>query len=148
MDTLGFLMVVLATAANVDDGAHAPKVLERLSASQRSRPTEVRGDGKYNNRSLQRWMADEQVGYPMTVVERPPGAKGLVLLPYRWVVERANAWTGKRRRCGKDYERSCESAEAMIRAGAIHLLLNRLAPQEGRASNPFNDIRKPMRKAA
>ena len=148
VDSLGFLIVVLVTAANVDDGTHAPAALARLTATQASRLDEIRGDGKYNNRTLQRWIVDEKVKYKMTVVERSPGAKGLVLLPFRWVVERTNAWTGKSRRCAKDYERTCESSEAMIQAGAIHLLLNRLAPKPSRAPNPFRYTRKPMQKSS
>ena len=147
VDTLGFLIVALVTAANVDDGTHAPAALARLTASHTSRLTEIRGDGKYNNKALQAWMKQEKVGYQLTVVERPPGAKGLVLLPYRWVVERTNAWNGKHRRHSKDYERSCASSEAMLQAGAIHLLLNRLAPKPGR-DNPFTYVRKSMPKAA
>ena len=148
VDSLGFLMVVLVTAANVDDGTHAPKVLERLSASHVSRLDEIRGDGKYDNRTLDRWLADEGVGYKMTVVERPKGVTGLVLLPYRWVVERTNAWNGKYRRNSKDYERTTESAEAMLQVGAIHLLLNRLAPNTERPAAPFKYTRKSMQKAA
>ena len=148
VDSLGFLIVALVTAANVDDGTHAPMALARLTAAHTSRLDEIRGDGKYNNRTLPQWMKAQEVRYKLTVVERPSGAKGLVLLPYRWVVERTNAWTGKCRRCSKDYERTCASSEAMIQAGAIHLLLNRLAPKADRAANPFRYARKPMQKAA
>lgn len=148
VDALGLLLVVLVTAANVDDGTHAPKVLGKLSASHVSRLEEIRGDGKYNNRTLDKWMADEGVGYRMTVVERPKGVTGLVLLPYRWVVERTNAWNGKCRRTSKDYERTTESAEAFIQAGAIHLMLRRLAPDEERPHAPFMYQRKPMPKVA
>ena len=114
VDSLGLLMVVLVTAANLDDGTHAPQVLARLTPEHRTRLDEVRGDGKYNNRTLDRYLARESVGYKVTVVERPEGVKGLVHLPYRWVVERTNAWTGKYRRNSKDYERTTASAEAMV----------------------------------
>jgi putative transposase len=148
VDSMGFLLVVLVTAANVDDGTHAPNVLKLLSASHRSRLDEIRGDSKYNNTALAKWMAEEKVGYRMTVVERPKGATGLVLLPYRWVVERTNAWNGKYRRNSKDYERTTASAEAMIRTGAIHLLLNRLRPDPDRNVAAFTYPRKPMQKQA
>jgi putative transposase len=78
------LLVVLVTGANADDGTTAPEVLQRLTREHRSRLDEVRGDGKYRNRALQRYLAREQVGYRVTVVERPTGAHGLVQLPYRW----------------------------------------------------------------
>ena len=91
MDSLGLLMAVLVTAANLDDGTAAPRVLAKLTPEHRSRLDEVRGDGKYNNRTLDRYLEDSGAGYKVTVVERPPGAKGLVHLPYRWVIERTNA---------------------------------------------------------
>ena len=60
VDSLGLLLVVPVTSANLDDGATAPReVLERLTPEQRSRLDEIRGDGKYNNRTLDRYLADE-----------------------------------------------------------------------------------------
>lgn len=148
VDSLGLLMVVLVTAANLDDGTHAPRVLARLTPEHRTRLDEVRGDGKYNNRTLDRYLAHESVGYKVTVVERPDGVKGLVHLPYRWVIERTNAWTGKYRRNSKDYERTTESAEAMVQVAMIHLMLHRLAPNTQDTQATFKYERKPMQKAA
>jgi putative transposase len=148
VDTLGLLLVVLVSPANADDGTHAPQVLERLTAEHTSRLDEVRGDSKYNNRTLARYLAKPQVRYTVTVVERPPGVTGLVLLPYRWVVERTNAWTGKYRRNSKDYERTTRMSEAMVQASAIHLMLRRLAPDPNRKPAVFKYPRKPMQKAA
>ncbi len=148
VDSLGLLLVVLVTAANADDGTTAPEVLRRLTAEHRSRLDEVRGDGKYNNRALDRYLAKEQVGYRVTVVERPAGAVGLVPLPYRWVIERTNAWTGKYRRNSKDYERTVSSSEAMIQVGMIHLMLRRLKPDPAERRAEFCYPRKPMKKAA
>ena len=91
VDSLGLLMAVMVTAANLDDGAAAPKVLAKLTPEHLSRLDEVRGDSKYNNRKLDEYLASSGAGYKVTVVERPAGAKGLVLLPYRWVIERTNA---------------------------------------------------------
>jgi putative transposase len=148
VDTLGLLLVVLVSPANADDGTHAPKVLERLTAAHTSRLDEIRGDSKYNNRTLDRYLRTSQVKYQVTVVERPPGVKGLVLLPYRWVVERTNAWTGKYRRNSKDYERTTAMSEAMVQASAIHLMLRRLAPDPTNTQAAFKYPRKPLKKAA
>jgi putative transposase len=148
VDSLGLLLVVLVTAANLDDGTTAPKVLDRLTPAHRSRLDEVRGDGKYNNRSLDRYLAREDVGYTLTVVERPAGARGLVLLPFRWVVERTNAWVGKYRRNSEDYERTTESGEAMVQVSQIHLMLRRLKPDPTETRAPFRYPRKPMQKPA
>ena len=148
VDSLGLLTVVLVTAANLDDGTHAPQVLAKLTPEHRTRLDEIRGDGEYNNRTLDRYLARERVGYRVTVVERPEGVTGLVHLPYRWVIERTNAWTGKYRRNSKDYERTTESAEAMVQVAMIHLMLHRLAPDTKNTQATFKYERKPMQKAA
>lgn len=148
VDTLGLLMVVLVTAANVDDGTGAPEVLKRLSTQHTRRLDEIRGDGKYNNRALDRYVKDSGARYKITVVERPKGVQGLVHLPYRWVIERTNAWVGKYRRNSKDYERSTSSAEAMIQVSSIHLMLNRLQPDPTTKKAPFTYTPSPMKKAA
>lgn len=148
VDSLGRLMVVPVTAANLDDGTHAPQVLAELTPEHRTRLDEVRGDGKYNNRTLDRYRARERVAYTVAVVERPAGVTGLVHLPYRWVIERTNSWTGKYRRNSKDYERTTASAEAMVQVAMIHLMLHRLAPDARHAQATFKYPRKPVQKAA
>lgn len=147
VDSLGLLLVVLVTPANADDGTTAPDVLGRLTPEHRSRLDEVRGDGTYNNRALDRSRARERVGYKVTVVERPAGAVGLAQLPYRWVIERTNAWSGKYRRNSKDYERTASSGEAMVQVAMIHLMLRRLKPDPAVRRADFRYPRKPMKKA-
>ena len=144
VDSLGLLLVVLVTAANKDDGTTAPEVLARLSKEHCTRLDEVRGDAKYNNRALDRYLDKAEVGYKLTVVERPAGSVGLVHQPYRWVIERTNAWVGKYRRNSKDYERTPASSEAMVKVGMIHLMLQRLKPDPTTKVAPFRYPRKPM----
>ena len=148
VDTMGLLMVVLVTSANVDDGTGAPAVLKLLSEAHKSRLDEIRGDQKYKNRTLARYLKQSKAQYQLTVVERPAGVRGLVHLPYRWVVERTNAWNGKYRRNSKDYERTTSSSEAMIKVSAIHLMLNRLRPDPNTKVAKFTYTRNPMKKAA
>lgn len=148
VDSLGLLLVVLVTAANLDDGTHAPKVLAKLTAAHLSRLDEVRGDSKYNNRTLDTYLVRSGARYKVTVVERPAGAKGFVLLPYRWVVERTHAWVGRYRRNSKDYERTTGSAEAMVQASVIHLMLHRLRPDHANAQAAFKYPRKTPQKQA
>ena len=148
VDSMGLRRVVRVTAANLDDGTHAPEVLALRTAAHRSRLDEIRGDSKSNNRTRDRYLVTSQARYKITVVERPPGVTGLVLLPDRWVVERTNAWTGKYRRNSKDYERTTASAEAMIQGSMIHLMVHRLKPDPTAPEAPFRYPRKPLKKAA
>jgi putative transposase len=80
----------------------------------------------YGNQ-LALWIA-AFAGWVLEVVKRPEAAKGFVLLPRRWVVERTFAWLSKYRRLSKDYEETPQSSEAWIRIAMIHIMVRRLAP--------------------
>jgi transposase len=55
----------------------------------------------------------------------PP--KGFLVLPRRWVVERATITSiEQNRRMSKDYERLCASGEALVYAAMIRLMPRRL----------------------
>jgi putative transposase len=147
VDSMGLILVVAVTAGNLDDGTYAPNVSAELTAAHTSRLDEVRGDGKSNNRELDRYLVATGAKDEVTVVERPAGATGLVHLPYRWVVERTNAWVGKYRRNGKDDERTTAVAEAVIQVSTIHLMLKRLKPDPDATQAAFRYARTPLRKA-
>ena len=63
----------------------------------------------------------------MVVVKPAAEAKGFVLLPKRWVVERTFAWLGRFRRLARDYERLAETLAGWHWVAAVVLLLRRLA---------------------
>lgn len=129
VDTLGLLLAVVVTSAAVDDAAAAPQALQQLTRSDYPRLKVIWADGKYHNYNLYGWKDKQrQLPWKLEIVSRPPGTKGFLVLPRRWVVERTFAWLGRSRRLSKDYERRIESSESMIRLSSIHLLLKRLAP--------------------
>jgi putative transposase len=128
VDSLGMLLAVVVTAADVDDAAAAPAVLQQLEGMWLPRLRRVYADNKYHNHALYVWMADN-TPYELAVVRRPKNAKGWVLLPIRWTVERTFAWLNRCRRLSVDREKSTLSAEAMIRLAMIHLMLDRLCPK-------------------
>src|SRR5262245_47348650 len=130
VDTLGLLLAVGVTAADVDDARAAPAALGQLSAADFPRLRLLWVDQKYHNHALYGWVA-EHAHYELDVVRRPAGAKGFMLLPKRWVAERTFAWLKRYRRLSVDRERSTRSCEAMIRLAMIHVMLNRLCPAEG-----------------
>src|SRR5258708_24232427 len=53
VDTLGLLLAVAVTAANLDDGTHAPRVLGKLHAAQYPRLDVILADNKYHKRTLE-----------------------------------------------------------------------------------------------
>jgi len=139
VDSLGLLLAVLVTAANVDDGVAAVQVLEQLQRQHLPKLRRVYADNKYHNHALYGWV-DENADYVVDIVRRPKGAQGWVRLPIRWTVERTFAWLTKCRRLSVDREKSTRSAEAMIRLAMIHLMLNRLCPKSGEAEFRYRQV--------
>lgn len=129
VDSMGLLLAVVVTAADVDDGAAAPAVLRQMAEQPLGHVHRVFADNKYHNHALYGWVA-ENGWYDLKIVRRSKGAEGWVRLPIRWTVERTFAWLTKCRRLSVDREKSTRSAEAMIRLAMIHLMLNRLSPKD------------------
>ncbi len=127
-DTLGLLIAVIITAANVDDGTAAPQLLAKITTADCPRLTTIFGDNKYRNHSLNSWLARERPTWHVEVQTRPADTPGFTPLRIRWVIERTNAWNGRCRRHSKDYERTVASSEAHLKVTAIHLMLRSLAP--------------------
>src|SRR5205823_4910009 len=129
VDSMGLLLAVLVTAADVDDAKAAVELFGRLEGQPMGKVRRLFADTKYHNFALYEWVETNEP-WKLRIVRRPDGAEGWVLLPIRWTVERTFAWLGKCRRLSKDRERSVLSAEAFIKLAMIHLMLNRLEPKE------------------
>jgi putative transposase len=141
VDTLGLLLAVAVTGANLDDGTHAPRVLAQL-AGKCPRLALVLGDNKYNNRALDGWLADNRVGYRVEAVTKAEGTPGFVPVKIRWVVERTFAWLGRCRRLSKDYEYDTASSEAWVQIAAIQHMARRLRPDRDSGQPPFRYPKK------
>jgi transposase len=110
VDTLGLLLVVIITAASIQDSAGGKAVLDHLSAAH---PTVTKSwvDGGYNSGVVTHGASK---GIDVEVVRRDPDTKGFKILPRRWVVERTFGWLILRRRLVRDYETLGERSQAMI----------------------------------
>lgn len=129
VDTLGLLLAVTVTIASMDDAYAARPVMRQLSHARQPRLQVVWADSKYHNHALRAWISRQKnLSWQLEVVRRPKDAKGFVLLPKRWVVERTFSWLGRWRRLSRDYEHRTESSEAMIYVASIGRMLRRLAP--------------------
>jgi putative transposase len=126
VDTLGLLIAVVVTAANVQDYQGAEPALSRAKDRAPSLKV-VWVDGIYEKQWLIDW-AREDCGWELCVVKRTDKEKGFKVIPKRWVVERTFGWPGRYRRLSKDYERWPETSEAMIQMAMIHIMLRRLEP--------------------
>ena len=140
MDTLGLLLAVVVTAANVDDAKAARRLFAQMPSKEFYRLEEVQADNKYHSPELDRWLRVHHRGYEVVVVSREPGERRFVPLRSRWVVERTFAWLGRYRRLSKDYEHTPSSSEAVVKLAAIHHDLRRLYPVEVPASQRFRFV--------
>jgi transposase len=60
------------------------------------------------------------------IVKRPEAAKGFVVLPRRWVVERTLGWLCRCRRLSKDLECRTRRALAFLRWSSVRFMLRKL----------------------
>ena len=124
VDTLGNLLEVVVTAANLNDRAGTKLLLSKVERQIALRLLKIWTDKGYQG-DLQVWFMKEwQIA--LEIVSAQEGQKGFAVQPRRWVVERSFAWLGKYRRLSKDYERDTLSSEAFIYLASISTLLKRL----------------------
>lgn len=124
VDTTGLLLVVLVTAAGVQD-RDAARLL--LSALRTCFPSirRVWCDGGYAGQ-LVAW-ADAVLGLTVDIVCKLAGQIGFVVLPRRWVAERTFSWINRCRRTVRDYERLPAHHAAMVQWAMVIIMTKRLA---------------------
>lgn len=138
VDSMGLLLAVLVTAASVDDAAAAPALFARLEGQPMSRVVRMYADSKYHNFRLYEWV-EANAAWDMSIVRRPEGSEGWVVLPIRWTVERTFAWLGRCRRLSKDREKTVLSSESFIKLAMIQLMFHRLHPSDADAEFHYRD---------
>jgi transposase len=131
VDTLGLLLGVMVTAADIGDRTAAKVLLQRV-AEVHHRLEVVWADGGYTGGLVEHCLTT--LALVLAIVNRSDTRKGFVVLPKRWIVERTNAWLMRTRRLARDYERRTTSAEAMVHWSMTMVMTCRLArprPQQG-----------------
>lgn len=131
VDTLGLLLGVMVTAADVGDRAAAQVLLARVAAAHH-RLVLVWADGGYTGSLVEYGLT--VLALVLAIVKRSDDMRGFVVLPKRWIVERFFAHLMRSRRLVRDFERSTGSAEAMVYWSMTLLMTRRLArPRPSRA---------------
>ena len=123
-DTLGLLIAVAITAANIQDRDGAVALVRKARARGR-RLALIWADNVYEG-PWTGW-AQSALGITVQVVRRCDTTAEFTVLPRRWVVERTFAWITRRRRCARDYERKPSHHAAMVQWAAIFQMTRRLA---------------------
>ena len=124
-DTEGNLGHAGVHTADIQDRDGAPlgwpKIIRRFPWLRH-----VFADGGYAGAKLKD--ALRQIGkWTIEIVKRSDAAKGFVVLPRRWVVERTLAWLNRNRRLAKDFEQIIASATAWLFIASIQLFARRIA---------------------
>jgi transposase len=120
-DTLGLLLVVLVTAASVQDGPAGLQLLTKAAAAHPS-IRKAWADSAYRTAVIEHAAT---LGIDLQVVRRDPATKGFAALPRRWTVERTFGWLMLHRRLARDYEALPARSEAMIHLAMIDLMARR-----------------------
>jgi transposase len=131
VDTLGLLLAVIVTAADVGDRTAAQLLLAQVAAAHHLLAL-VWADGGYTGSLVEHCLA--ALALVLAIVKRSDDMRGFVVLPKRWIVERFFAHLMRSRRLVRDFERSTSSAEAVVYWSATMLMTRRLArPRPSRA---------------
>ncbi|WP_238697874.1 transposase [Streptomyces sp. E5N91] len=124
VDTLGLLLGVMVTSADIGDRAAAKALLAQV-ADAHHRLELVWADGGYTGSLVEHCLA--ALALVLAIVKRSDDTRGFVVLPKRWIVERLFAHLMRTRRLARDYERRTTSAEAMIYWSMTMIMTRRLA---------------------
>ena len=124
VDTEGLPLRVVVHSAAIQDRDGAALVFDRIR--QRFNWLEiVWADGGYNARQVEHAVA-AQPPLRVEIVKRPDDSSGFIVLPRRWVVERAFVVRPKST-SGQDYENLADTLAAFITLACIQLAVRRLA---------------------
>lgn len=126
VDTLGMLVDVAITPANVHDTKGGKTVLSRVAKWIKPAPVKVYADGGYDGKPFRTWVK-KTLGVSMEIAKNLAQTfKKFIPAKKRWVVERTFAWFSDYRRLTVDYEHLKSSSLAMIRIAMSALMLKRL----------------------
>jgi transposase len=123
-DSIGLLLTVLVTAADVTDRQAARVMLPRLREKFR-KITLIWADGGYTGR-LVTW-AREKLQLTLEIVKRSDDMSGFVVLPRRWCVERTLGWLMRSLRLVRDFETLPASSETFVYFSMAMLMSRRIA---------------------
>lgn len=128
VDTLGLLLGVSVTAANVPEREGARGLLGKLLLAFGWLRC-IWADAGYDGQPFAQWVASQRKTgtLRLEVVKRAKGQRGFSVLAKRWIVERTFGWFMKHRRLVRHYEVKPSHAEAMIHITMIGIMLRRLA---------------------
>ena len=122
---MGLLLHALVTSAAVQDRDGGIMVLSTLFG-QFPFLKKLFADSAYAGPVFHDGLANTMPFLATEIVRRSDQAKGFLVLPKRWIVERTIGWLGRCRRLAKDWENLNHTALAFLRLASIRLMLRKL----------------------
>jgi transposase len=119
------LLSVVVHPADIQDRDGAALVLNKRTRRLFPFIERICADGGYQGPRV-RAAAARTGTWKIEIIKRSDIAKGFVVLPKRWVVERTLAWISRNRRLSRDFERYARTVTAFIRLAMIRIMLRRL----------------------
>jgi transposase len=118
-------MHALVHAANVQDREGGVVVMATLFGLYPFL-LKLYADGGYQGPEFQAGLKTVLARVNVEIVKRSDQAKGFVVLPRRWIVERTFAWLSRCRRLAKDWECLNAKGLAFVKLASIRLMIRRL----------------------
>lgn len=125
VDTLGLLLNVVVHQAGIQDRDGAALVLDAATRALFPFVQVVFADGGYQGPVCAAHVAATG-DWTLSIVKRSDQAKGFVVLPKRWIVERTLSWLSRCRRLVRHHEQYLRTSVAFIRLAMSRLMLRRL----------------------
>lgn len=123
VDTVGLLLAVLVTAADVSDNVGGVHLLSQI-VERHPRVTEAWADSGYRTKTIDHGAT---LGIDVEVTSRDPTQKGFTAFPRRWVVRRANLRPAHiPPRLAPDCKTHPHRSKAMIKVAVVDLMSRRL----------------------
>ena len=119
------MLNVVVHSADIQDRDGAALVLDKRTRRLFPFIERIYADGGYQGPRV-RAAAARSGTWKIDIIKRSDIAKGFVVLPKRWVVERTLAWISRNRRLARDFERYTRTVAAFVRLAMIRIMLRRL----------------------
>src|ERR1700733_9589023 len=125
VDTQGLMLHAIVTAADIQDRDGGAWLLGTLFGLYPFL-LKLYADGGYQGPEFRASVSAIISQVDVEIVKRSDRAKGFVVLPKRWVVERTLAWLNRCRRLSKDWENLNHKARAFLMMASIRFMVRRL----------------------
>ena len=125
VDMQGLLLKALVTRADVQDRDGGVALISTLFGLFPFLE-KLFADSAYQGPVFKRALASILPYVKTEIVKRSDAAKGFVVLPKRWIVERSIGWLNRCRRLAKDWENLNLSGLIFLQLASIRLMLRKL----------------------